>query len=364
MGDLVVYPSIYWQGQWAEGTYCGSCPIPFHDSLLTLQLLSLEPIAASELHNVVVGQSNSIQAFCGNGLDDTSFMIGTDASGLIETQTIEQSGRIGVGCDDLSKCSGHGSCDHCYNICNCYEGYGHSVDVSGTVVKIIDIQPDCSNKTCPLGHSAAVIPTSTNDAHGASECSNNGLCNRLSGECVCFELWEGSACQRRKCPNFCSGHGICASMMEQSFLSNAIPLSSSPDSLEYGSTDEMRDTIAWDHDTMQSCVCDSSWEVGLGSGEVQVSEWFLPDCSRRRCPSGDNPETAANELDCSGVTAPGGRGVGEEGNLCYVECSNQGICEYDETNGIGKCKCFPGYIGDNCDTKSEYGGRDGVWSMN
>ena len=29
------------------------------------------------------------------------------------------------------------------------------------------------------------------------------------------------------------------------------------------------------------CVCDSSWVVGLGSGERQEPEWFGADCSLR-----------------------------------------------------------------------------------
>lgn len=46
----------------------------------------------------------------------------------------------------------------------------------------------------------------------------------------------------------------------------------------------------------------------------------------------------------AGVTAPGGRGVGEEGNKCYVACSNRGVCDED----TGLCRCFKGYYGTNC----------------
>jgi hypothetical protein len=31
------------------------------------------------------------------------------------------------------------------------------------------------------------------------------------------------------------------------------------------------------------CVCDSSWEVGLGSGQRQSPEWFAADCSLSTC---------------------------------------------------------------------------------
>jgi hypothetical protein len=29
-------------------------------------------------------------------------------------------------------------------------------------------------------------------------------------------------------------------------------------------------------------LCDSSWPVGLGSGQTQEPEWFGPDCSLRK----------------------------------------------------------------------------------
>ena len=52
------------------------------------------------------------------------------------------------------------------------------------------------------------------EAHGYMECSNKGLCDRASGECVCFDGYEGSACQRTSCPNSCSGNGICRNIVD------------------------------------------------------------------------------------------------------------------------------------------------------
>lgn len=40
-------------------------------------------------------------------------------------------------------------------------------------------------------------------------------------------------------------------------------------------------TVAWDGEAMYGCVCDSSWEVGLGAGQRQQAEYFGADCSQR-----------------------------------------------------------------------------------
>lgn len=40
-------------------------------------------------------------------------------------------------------------------------------------------------------------------------------------------------------------------------------------------------TVAWDDEAMFACVCDSSWEVGLGVGQRQQAEYFGADCSLR-----------------------------------------------------------------------------------
>lgn len=59
-------------------------------------------------------------------------------------------------------------------------------------------------------------------------------------------------------------------------------------------------TNTWDAKMNRGCLCDSSWEVGLDSGETQLAEWWGPDCSLRRCPSGDDPWTTVDETDCTG----------------------------------------------------------------
>jgi hypothetical protein len=66
------------------------------------------------------------------------------------------------------------------------------------------------------------------------------------------------------------------------------------------------------------------------------------------CPSGDDPNTDADETDCFGVVAAGGRGIGKQGNLCHVECSNHGTCSYKS----GECECFAGYKGVACSKRT------------
>lgn len=107
-------------------------------------------------------------------------------------------------------------------------------------------------------------------------------------------------------------------------------------------------TSTWDQTKIYGCVCDSSWTVGLSSGQTQTPEWFGPDCSLKHCPSGDDPLTSTNETDCYGVTATGGTGVGLTGNVCHVDCANRGICDYK----TGVCSCFPGFYGKDCTLQS------------
>ena len=146
-------------------------------------------------------------------------------------------------------------------------------------------------------------------------------------------------------------------------------------------------STTWDETMIYGCVCDSTWSVGFGVGDTQAGQYTGPACAQRRCPSGDNPQTTTlNETDCgyfkdNGATwagvvgsdglkyAPGaalpagvtvatpafgtpGVDVGAPGNLCYVECSQQGLCNYN----TGLCQCFVGYGGANCGTQLPFPG--------
>jgi hypothetical protein len=175
----------------------------------------------------------------------------------------------------------------------------------------------------------------------------------MTGECECNLGFTGNACQRTKCFNDCSGHGYCVSMNKMARSKNAEPVGGSYTYGEFPTTPGERETKAtWDAEKIFGCVCESSWPVGLASGETQVPEWFGPDCSLRRCPSNDDPITTLDqytgapiiETDCSGRSSPGVKGVGASGNLCHVSCSNRGVCNHK----TGTCQCFKGHHGLDC----------------
>ena len=180
-------------------------------------------------------------------------------------------------------CSGHGSCAG-NDKCVCYQR--PNGDPAWT-------EHDCSLRTCPKAAAWVAVATAANEAHPEVECSNKGICNRKTGECECFFDYEGIACERTRCPNDCSGRGICYT--EKQLATEA--------SMTY--------TSPWDAMKITGCVCD------VGSRG--------PDCSMLECPTG--PDVMLGD-----------------GNEKGRDCSGRGICDYTK----GLCKCFTGYYGTRC----------------
>ena len=181
-------------------------------------------------------------------------------------------------------CSGHGLCRNDAGRCECYRNANG--DPQWT-------RNDCSLRTCPKGAAWFAVATAANQAHPAVECSNAGTCNRRTGECECFYDTEGIACERTRCPNDCSGRGICYTQKQLATEAS------------------MTYTSPWDAMKITGCVCD------IGSRG--------PDCSLLECPNG--PDTLLGD-----------------GNEKGRDCSGRGICDYQK----GLCKCFTGYYGDKC----------------
>merc|ERR1712216_261198 len=105
--------------------------------------------------------------------------------------------------------------------------------------------------------------------------------------------------------------------------------------------------IHWPWLKYQQCHCDAGYE-----GD---------DCSLRRCPRGDDPETecqtdrsqplfrVANTNPAKGdLTCTVARLAATPAGSTYREsatCSNRGICD----QSTGRCNCFDGFFGLACD---------------
>ena len=181
-------------------------------------------------------------------------------------------------------CSGHGSCGN-NDKCACYTRPKNS-DPAWT-------EHDCSVRTCPKSSAWVDYATADNGAHAKVECSMKGMCDRKTGECKCFDGYDGKACERTVCPSNCNNRGRC--IKQEQLAYEASKTYSEP----------------WDALKHVGCVCDLGFRG--------------PDCSLQECASG--PDVLRGD-----------------GNSKGRDCSGRGICDYS----AGLCKCFVGYYGTRC----------------
>jgi hypothetical protein len=310
---------------------------------------------------------NHLIPVCGHVTNSSHFRYSvTSDQFFINSSTFNFVTAIGDGCSHLNHCNNHGKCDYCTSRCICDDGYGSPLDLY-YANDTNTFPADCSGRICPRGIATFASFAYTNrtdfpsvrnssfyhgnleggNPHRLIECANNGICNRQTGQCQCFRGFTGAACERRICVDNCNHRGVCLSMQRLALHPEALPLSTARNKYAvYNASGALKTFRTWDAEVNHACVCDSSWSVGLGRGQVQQAEFFGPACEFRHCPSGDDPSTPyIDETNCTfKITSINGREKGEHGNLCHVDCSNRGICDY--TTGI--CTCFLGYGGHNC----------------
>jgi len=161
-------------------------------------------------------------------------------------------------CDNA--CSGHGTC-MTDDVCNCHDNWG---------IGMHQDSGDCSERKCPYELAWVDTPDKSGAFHKYAECAGRGICDRSTGECACFDGYEGKGCQRSSCPNDCSGHGTCE------YIEDMVFGKTWNDYTNVGFRSEAKtfDFNSWDAGKTRGCVCDAQY------GDV--------DCSKRMCPHGND----------------------------------------------------------------------------
>lgn len=173
-------------------------------------------------------------------------------------------------------------------------------------------------RICPFTLAWADTADGTNQAHYYAECGNKGICDRTTGECACFEGFEGSGCRRSVCPANCNGVGTCELMKDlardwqnrksgpghkfKEMSCNTLGtsechfqgLKTTNIVARSANSDHIHGILYqnWDAAKIQICRCD----VGFDG----------PDCGLRMVPKGDDPLTIVQSIGMKqGITFTG-----------------------------------------------------------
>jgi len=176
---------------------------------------------------------------------------------------------VSARCDN--QCSGHGTC-MTDDVCSCYDNFGSGLSHDSG---------DCSDRICPFEVAWVDHPDVEGHHHKYMECAGKGICDRSSGECQCFDGYEGKGCARSVCPNDCSGHGRCDYIQDLPYgatwndwvdsASATTAMQTRTQSL-FSDYAKSFDYHLWDKSKSRKCVCDATY------GDI--------DCSKRLCPYG------------------------------------------------------------------------------
>lgn len=140
-------------------------------------------------------------------------------------------------------------------------GHGRCLGFSGSFECSCDSGyfGNCALRSCPSGPAWFHDPAVDDMAHDEDkECSNMGVCDHSSGQCLCKPGFEGAACERMSCPGIvstslaCSNAGRCVSLRDLGAYRSDELSEFSPRT--YGSAPFNPKT--WDADMIYGCRAD------------------------------------------------------------------------------------------------------------
>ncbi|XP_063075983.1 tenascin-R [Engraulis encrasicolus] len=173
------------------------------------------------------------------------------------------------------------------------------------------LRAQCSSSCC--GESSAV-----GRLDFLPGCSGHGTFNMEVCGCVCEEGWTGKNCSEPRCPDDCSGQGMCIEgecVCDRDFGGDNCSEARCPgDCSDHG--------LCLDGE----CVCEEAY-----TGE---------DCSQSRCLN----DCSDQGLCINGTCQCRGGFLGEDCSVAYCanNCSQKGVCK------DSFCVCQEGYTGDDC----------------
>jgi len=182
------------------------------------------------------------------------------------------------------------------------------------------------------------VQKTQDEGHFYMECSNQGLCDRGSGMCECFEGYSGRACASTSCPNDCSGRGTCSTIAEMAVSS---PVKSS---------NTIAVTRGSDFVSTRTTVTD------LQAGDrVYLGEQASFDASNLHTVTRVNAATPAEAGSTPGFyVTPRAQSSLPHGSALYISPT------YNlwDANKVAGCVCDDGFSGHDCSLRNCPGGHD------
>jgi hypothetical protein len=195
-----------------------------------------------------------------------------------------------VNAECANACSGHGTCG-ARDACSCYKNwmgndcslricpFAHAfvdspkgdLDMSGGELSAPASTVVIGDEVYPVGTTEQYPNADADEGHFYMECANKGLCNRKTGDCECFDGYEGTACARTVCPNTCSGHGTCETIQELAEMGTFDTTAGHVAS----TTDFTYSYDLWDQEKSVGCKCDEGYHGN--------------DCAQKKCKYGVDP---------------------------------------------------------------------------
>mmetsp|Transcript_62586 Transcript_62586/g.183009 ORF Transcript_62586/g.183009 Transcript_62586/m.183009 type:complete len:730 (+) Transcript_62586:120-2309(+) len=203
--------------------------------------------------------------------------------------------------------------------------------------------------TSSLYASSASMAQRQVDAMCGQNCSSNGVCNITAGGCLCFDGWRGEHCDSKRCPNDCSGSGVCLAgrcLCNAAFFGTSCQSKRCPD-----------DCSGHGYCFAGRCQCTGDYGGQTCSDLVHTQKAIMyGSVDKKQDGSGLAALQVPREGTTHGHCQSNCSGHGDCANgacLCHVgyhgsDCATAGCCSSHGSCTTGSCICNQGWTGSEC----------------